>query len=216
MEQWEIRCVAGGGAEDRVLVTRAGSSLIVTLADGAGGISGGAVAAELAVSEMTRLAKLAAPIDLGRLVALIDEVDSILASDPNAGETTGVIVVVRDNAVIGASVGDSIAWLVEGEGLIDLSEDQVRKPLMGSGRARPVSFEHSNLSGRLLVASDGLAKYATPTTLAAAARIPSMPMAADALVESVILPSGAFHDDVSLALVEVGGFGLVNDIKQLK
>jgi PPM family protein phosphatase len=74
------------------------------------------------------------------------------------GESTVVVVDITSDRVCGASVGDSRAWLFSDE-ITDLTAGQVRKPLVGSGAARPVGFNVGPLTGMLLVATDGFANY---------------------------------------------------------
>ena len=61
----------------------------------------------------------------------------------SGGQTTGVVAFVRsDGSISGASVGDSVAWLISPAGeLTDLTAYQRRKPLLGSGEALPVVFD---------------------------------------------------------------------------
>lgn len=86
----------------------------------------------------------------------------------------------------------------------DLTRAQERKPLLGSGCAWPVGFGPVPFprSARLLLASDGLVKYASPERLCETARAPSAERAARSLIECVRLPSGAPPDDVSVILCE--------------
>lgn len=72
-----------------------------------------------------------------------------------------MVVIARRN-IFGASVGDSAAWLFADAGPIDFTRDQQRKPLLGSGQApSPRGFCSPIQSGTLVIASDGLWKYAS-------------------------------------------------------
>jgi hypothetical protein len=51
----------------------------------------------------------------------------------HGGMSTAVVAEIVDGQVVGASVGDSCAWLVSLGEVSDLTERQVRKPLLGSG-----------------------------------------------------------------------------------
>jgi serine/threonine protein phosphatase PrpC len=97
-------------------------------------------------------------------------------------------------------VGDSAAWVVGGAGIDDLTLGQ-RKARLGSGRAAPVSFRRDGLDGVLVVGTDGLFKYATPSRIRDAVRDRPPEEAAARLVELVRLPSGAFQDDVAVVVV---------------
>lgn len=183
-----------GRTQDRVVIHPIRDGIVVALADGVGGIPGGALAAEIFVR--------AAPRVSGRdLVALLHELDGQIEREPLAGETTGVIVVVTEAGVLGASCGDSGAWIVCDHEHDDLTADQQIRPRLGSGRAVPVAFERGPLDGTLLVASDGLFPYAQPDVLCASARILELRAAADALIASVRTKAGRLIDDVSVALV---------------
>ena len=99
-----------------------------------------------------------------------------------------------------ASVGDSGAWLLRGPDILDLSERQQRKPLVGGGCApaplRPVHLG----TGTLLVATDGLFNYAKRADIQRIASGPDLASAAQALVDLVRLRSGALQDDVAIVL----------------
>jgi serine/threonine protein phosphatase PrpC len=91
-------------------------------------------------------------------------VDQALAQ--SGGQCTAVVVEISEGRVFGASVGDSGAWMLTGKTTIDLTENQHRKPLLGSDEALPMGFGPIELSGRLLIATDGLFKYATESDIA--------------------------------------------------
>jgi len=99
---------------------------------------------------------------------------------------------------MGASVGDSGAWLLTPPDFVDLTEDQNRKPLLGSGLAKPVAFGPYSISGRLLVASDGLFKYVACERIRELATTLPLASTAGALVDAARLPSGALQDDVAV------------------
>lgn len=79
-------------SEDRVrVIEHAKGTLVVLLADGAGGIPGGAAAADPAVAmietDMTNdKIEVWSP---NALCALLTELDHIMAADPNAGRPSG-------------------------------------------------------------------------------------------------------------------------------
>jgi PPM family protein phosphatase len=122
-----------------------------------------------------------------------------------AGGTGGgaaVVVEISEGRIIGASVGDSGAWMLTGKAIIDLSENQHRKPLLGSDEAMPMGFGPIELSGRLLIATDGLFKYATESDVAKHAIGVSVNDAVARLIAGVRLRSGALQDDVGIILIE--------------
>ncbi len=180
-----------------------GDEIVVVLADGAGGTGGGAEAAEHLI-EATRERIREGRSDWSDLGTLLLEADRFLAAR-GVGETTAVVAVVGRSGVRGASVGDSEAWLVRADGWEDLTQGQVRKPLLGSGRAIPVSFGLAVLDGTLVVASDGLFKYARADVVCEAARRSATDAVAPALVERVRLPSGALPDDIAIVVCRPTG-----------
>jgi hypothetical protein len=130
-------------------------------------------------------------------------VDRKLGEHP-AGESTAIVVDIHDGFVSGASVGDSIAWIVSKDGKIDdLTCNQVRKPLLGHGEACPTDFGPVALSGRLLLATDGLWKYLDRSRIAALCSRGSASEAAESLVAGVRLRSGALQDDVAIVVCEL-------------
>ena len=194
---------ADGETQDRVIVHRLPGGLVVLVADGAGGIPGGDVAADEVVRGVAE-----ALVDDARafltaegVVALLRRIDDNVERLPLAGETTAVLVVLREEQVYGASCGDSGAWIVDEMGLDELTADQKRKLRIGSGRAVPIPFGRGPLGGTLVVGSDGLFNYARPDVICAAGRGLSLTAAACALVACVRTVSGDLMDDVAVAMV---------------
>lgn len=191
--------VLPASGQDRAVALPSATGYLVAVADGAGGTSGGAAAAERLVAFVTNLAPQAASTDLFAALCLFDDE---LSARPLSGQTTGVVAFVTSERVIGASVGDSAAWLISPSGrMTDLTIRQRRRPLLGSGEALPVQFEEQLRGDRVLLASDGLFKYATAERICAVATQGSAVGAAEALVNCVRLPSGSFHDDVAVVIV---------------
>ena len=186
--------------EDRVDVVEHPMGVVLVLADGAGGAGGGAEAADSMLSwaraHVTRVDDIRDPGQWAGLLAKVDQQVSFAN-----GETTGVVVAAWDGGVSGASVGDSAAWMIREDGFDNLTADQVHKPLLGTGRARPVAFERPGVSREtVLLASDGLVKYAPPGRICEVARRADLSAAAAGLVELVRLRSGEFQDDVAVVL----------------
>jgi PPM family protein phosphatase len=185
--------------QDRAMAAPTPGGYLVAVADGAGGTGNGAAAAERLITGLTKLAHLAVSTDWFETLLELD--DEILTRHPGS-QTTGVVAYVTAGRIVGASVGDSSAWLISPAGEItDLTAHQRRRPLLGSGEALPVVFEADLASGRLLLGSDGLFKYATAERICALAMQGSVAKAADALVNCVRLPSGGLQDDVAVVLV---------------
>ncbi|MHC4985187.1 MAG: protein phosphatase 2C domain-containing protein [Planctomycetota bacterium] len=191
---------AGKRGQDRAEVIETDRGVVVVVADGAGGSGGGKEAADSVV--MWAKALVSRGGDLGATATWLDlltRVDAQLEA-AGGGQTTAVVAAVTDSAIVGASVGDSAAWLIGSEGHTNLTAEQVRKPLLGSGRAKPVAFTAGGSDDTLLVATDGLVKYASVDRVCAAARKMNLHTAAAELVDLVRLKSGALPDDVGLAL----------------
>ena len=185
--------------QDRVAVIHDSGALVLVLADGAGGSAGGREAAEAVVRLVRDRAGDLVSNSLSPL-ELLTIIDAALVGDRAAGEATAVLAVVSGSRVTGASVGDSGAWLLGTRSVRDLTGAQLRKPMMGSGAARPVAFGPIALEGRLLLASDGLLKYASRERIQTAALAQPMEQSVWTLIETVRLPSGNLHDDVSVIL----------------
>ena len=140
---------------------------LAIVADGAGGMSGGELAARRVVELVS--SRWGWKISGDRIASWLSEADAEIQREPNAGLTTAVVVAVTSMEIVGASVGDSEAWLLDEDTDI-LTRNQQRKPLIGSGRAVPVPFSRERVSGSLLVGSDGLFKYTSDASIRAAFR----------------------------------------------
>jgi serine/threonine protein phosphatase PrpC len=185
--------------QDRAMATPVPGGYLVALADGAGGTGNGAVAAERLMTCVAKLAQNAASSDWFEILC---EFDYELSTGRSGGETTGVIALINGVGVRGASVGDSAAWLISTSGaMVDMTARQRRRPMLGSGEALPVEFEADHRGSRILLASDGLIKYAPADQVCAIAMRGSATEAANELANCVRLPSGAFHDDVAVIIV---------------
>lgn len=191
-----------GGQElqDRAEFLLAENDLAIVLADGAGGMSGGAEAAEFVIQKF-KAARDSASLKFEAMPDFLAAMDREMAEAQAVGEATCVILFLQGEKIFGASVGDSGAWMISDAGIEDLTANQCRRPLLGSGGALPVPFKYPKLSGTLLVASDGLLKYTSQEKIAAASRIADIDAAAEELLGLVRYPSGVCPDDVSLILV---------------
>jgi len=197
-----LQSVAGNPEnQDRGLVVHDGPRLVLCVADGAGGRSGGAEAASLAVK---LIREDAYHLNNGEAcVEALRRMDEAMAKDSVAGETTCVVVVVTPEEIFGASVGDSGLWWIQENGdLLNLTEGQQRKPFVGSGSAWPVRFQHRNQSGWLLLATDGLLKYTSAERIVRVCREQPVEIAAKQLIDLVRYPSGGLPDDVTVILTK--------------
>ena len=199
--QIATRCLVGSTGQDHIFARVFDDVAIVAIADGVGGSAGGAEAAQLVVREAAKVAQnVRDPRDANFWADWLTEMDLLIDADAEAGETTAVIAAIGAGFVAGASVGDSSAWLIGASDWLDLTENQNRKPFLGRGAASPTPFSAPWNGQTVLLASDGLTKYADWERLIPMARGALIQAAADELVAAVRLPSGHFFDDVSCIL----------------
>jgi hypothetical protein len=102
---------------------------------------------------------------------------------------------------VGISTGDSEVWVVTSTGVDNLTVGQHTRDRLGSNHATATTFQRSSLAGVLVVATDGLFKYAAPDVIARIVRGNAIRVAAEGLVELVRLRSGRLADDVAVVLV---------------
>jgi PPM family protein phosphatase len=181
-----------GEGQDRALVLPCEHGVIVTVADGAGGTSGGERAAKAVVDRVASVASHA--YDWSMLLAELDH------AQIGYGQTTAVVLWVTHDKIVGASAGDSGAWIVRASGVEDITSHQHPKPLIGDGAVVTPIDTGPLAGGTLLVASDGLLKYAKRADIVRLAQGEDIAAAAKALIELVRLPSGELPDDVSVVL----------------
>lgn len=192
---------ANAKSQDRLEVFDMDVATLIVLADGAGGMAG----ADLAASMVVDAFRDASVFDVPNILASLD---SRVAMESRAGETTAVVVATMGDAIWGGSAGDSEAWLLHRHHQHDeheLTGKQCRKRIGSGGGVtiQPIGATADDDSEyRLLVASDGLFRYASYADIKARVRLPDIDDAADALLESVRLPSGCFRDDVSILVAE--------------
>jgi PPM family protein phosphatase len=183
--------------EDRVAVFTADERTVIVVADGAGGLGEGGAAAEAVIREVASEFERIHSAD--QWSAMLRQMDYRIGP----GESTAVIVDVRPYGIAGASVGDSQAWIIEDGAKTDLTQNQIRKPLLGSGEATPISFGHPPLRGVLLAATDGLFNYAKPEAIIRIASQGDLLTIPKKCLEAVRLPSGDLWDDVGIVAARV-------------
>jgi serine/threonine protein phosphatase PrpC len=184
-----------GRGEDRIAVVELPDRTLVVVADGAGGVSGGAEAAEAICRALTK--------DEPDWTAWLADRDAALAATSRGLAAAVVLSISADGTVAGASVGDCEAWVFRDGAAASLTDRQVRKPMIGSGGARPVAFASNVAGGTLVVGSDGLWKYAPHSRMVEAAAMRPVDAAAVALLDRARLRSGALQDDVAVVVCEV-------------
>jgi serine/threonine protein phosphatase PrpC len=188
--------------QDRGLIKDGGGKLVLCIADGAGGRSGGREAAMKAVQWINECAM--GLIDTNACLNALQQLDDAIERDVAAGETTCVIAVVKEGHVYGASAGDSGAWTVRPSGIIDLTKHQVRKPFVGSGSICPVAFRNTCKHGdHLILATDGLLKYTSPLRIGEVCRLNEVEQIPDLLIGLVRSRSGALPDDTTVISLRI-------------
>lgn len=202
IETYHITVAASGKGEDRVDILRLDSGVVMVLADGVGGRPGGGEAATLLVENVVNYF-VNADYDTSdlALTRLLAEMDQALADDENAGETTAVVAVVTDDGITGASVGDSDAYLILPGVEYKLTHGR-RKPYLGYGAAYPEPFSAELQDGTLLIASDGLWKYADLDKICKIVRSTELSLEEIArnVVDAARIPNGTLWDDIGIAL----------------
>ena len=201
----------GEDSEDRAEIISAAGSQILFVADGVGGRIGGGKAASLLRELVLDVAPQITRLDAPAWARFLTQADLLVHDDAASGETTAVIAQVSEDGrkIAGASVGDSEAWFITGDGFFDLTETQRKKPFLGSGSAVAVPFALTVPAdgGTLLVASDGLFKYASPERILEATRLSDVEDAASELINAARLRSGSFSDDIAVLLCQISPSG---------
>lgn len=190
-----------GAGEDRLATLVLPDRFVALVADGAGGTSGGAAAAEALCQALLRCA----PKVPASWAGWMEEIDRMMAASASCGLAAAVVVEIKsDGALSGASVGDCEAWIFGEDEPTCLTAGQIRKPLLGSGDAAAVPFAaHLAPKETLVVGSDGLWKYLSALRICEAARIRPLNVAVGAMIEGVKLPSGTFQDDIAVVAAAV-------------
>jgi serine/threonine protein phosphatase PrpC len=183
--------------------------LLCALADGQGGRAGGARAAALACRVAVEAAARLTPADAiepDAWDAILRQADAAVEADPEAGFTTLICLALVDDAVVGASCGDSAILAVCAGHPCELTRRQFKDPPVGSGAATFMPFEWElTAPWAVLLVSDGVWKYAGWDRLIRLARTERGPRLVEALQAAARLPgSGRFPDDFTVVLCEDG------------
>jgi serine/threonine protein phosphatase PrpC len=195
-------CSAGLTGNDRDALVSVENRQVLIVADGAQGRQGG-VAADIVIAYVRdHAAEIAGAMSCSASERALTAIDQQIYASGCGGLTTAVLVVLEDNILLGASVGDSEAHLIRQGDVVDLTADQPRRPFLGSGSAKPASFGPIGLEGRLLVATDGLFKYGKAEVRERIVRTAPIREVAWRLADSVRLRNGHLQDDVTVYVVE--------------
>jgi PPM family protein phosphatase len=189
-------------AQESARIFERKDALVVVVADGGGGMRGGGAASRslIAVVESAVNDERFALEDLEAWLSIFHETDVGLASN-GAGETTGIVVVLSERGLVGVSTGDSEAWVVSGSEVDNLTVGQHRRQRLGTNQATPTIFRRPVPRDALVVASDGLFKFAARDVIANIVRGGEVGPAAEGLVDLVKLRSGKVAEDVAVVLV---------------
>ena len=193
------------GGHDHVVIRQFDDRLVMVLADGAGGMGGAAQAARFACERAIEMAAHA-PADARVWAERLSIIDTELAGSVHGGQTTLVVAEAWREMVRGASVGDSRAWLLSlSDEPVELTEEQARKPLLGSGHAKPCGFGALGLEKRrLLMVSDGVYRHAELDTIFEMASLRLITVSPYLVLDAVAPRRGEVHDHMALALCELG------------
>ena len=184
--------------EDRYLVREEQGITLLAVADGVGGSSGGAIAADAALAELgTRF--FGAPADRATSDALAEAMRdanaAVLraagASGHRDAATTIVAAVIRADEAIIANLGDSRAYLIRDGICRQLTEDHsgamehaiTRFAGDPRGIQPDIYVESLRPDDRLLLCSDGLTRHVTPEEIASTTTGEDVRVAASALVD---------------------------------
>ena len=139
-------------SHDRLSVLRDAHRTLIALADGVDSARQAQVAAARAVSELALCFRNGAlPEDARDWVMILETIDQVVLSDPDAGETSALVMLVQRGVVVGASVGKSLAYVIPEFGKPRLLTSPERNgPRIGTGIASPIGFGPVKLDGRLI------------------------------------------------------------------
>ena len=139
-------------SHDRLSVLRDGHRTLIALADGADSTAGAQTAAARTVDELARCFRNGTLTQDPRdWVMILEAIDQVVFSDPDAKETSALVMLVQQGVAVGASVGDSLAYIIPSVGEPQLLTTGQRKaPSIGTGLARPLGFGPVQLDGKLI------------------------------------------------------------------
>ena len=95
-------------------------------------------------------------------------------------------------------VADGAGGIGSGDQITNLTNNQIRKPLIGSGKAQPSGFTHKPLNGFMIAATDGFFDYAKRDDITRLVNQTEFFQIPRKCIELVRLPSGDMWDDVGV------------------
>jgi serine/threonine protein phosphatase PrpC len=192
--------------QDRAEAWLTREAAVIVVCDGAGGVPGSETTAEAVIAYFRQHPPAREAVQhYGYGARELLYLDERAADEGQGGLTTAVVCAIGHGVIAGASVGDSEAWLIDANGHTVLTAAQARSPLIGSGAAVPRAFRAEATGGRLLVATDGLFRYASQQSICAAARMDDPAEAVKMLIALVELPAGGLQDDIAIVLCSLEG-----------
>lgn len=185
------------GNEDRWLARRYARTVLLAVADGVGGTSGGEIASSVTVETLAEAfaapgMKEGAPSVLANAIQRAN--DAVLRRSAELGHpqaaSTLVAVAIRGREACVANVGDSRAYLIRRGSSRQITTDHAGGPassitrFVGDARGvQPDIFVETLLPGdRLVLCSDGLTRNVSDAEIAARVSGPDPSRAADELV----------------------------------
>ena len=116
-------------SHDRLSVLRDAHRTLIALADGTDSSAGAQTAAARTVNELARCFRSGSlPTDPLDWVMVLEAIDHAVLGDPEAEETSALVMLVQQGVVVGASVGDSLAYIVPTVGEARLLTDRQSGP----------------------------------------------------------------------------------------
>jgi serine/threonine protein phosphatase PrpC len=115
-------------------VMRFEDATVLVVADGSGGMSGGAEAAEDALREILKAARTNGLLEQASWISVLADADDQLSR--RTGQCAVVAAALIGDRIVGASAGDCGAWLVGVNGIDDLTAARARS------RARSSTTPH--------------------------------------------------------------------------
>ena len=190
----EYREGAGRNCQDEFGYWDNDKLLFLVFADGAGGLlDGGSASKEL----VKAIGKSFGTTGIISYKAELKSMDSMIA----VGETTGIVVSLNDKLVNGASVGDSKAMILINDEFIELTANQNRKPLIGSGYSNPVEFSASYNGELIIIGTDGFWNYCKLESILPVIYFTDFAILAKKLSDLCRLNSGKLNDDIAILCI---------------
>lgn len=207
---WRLEGYIEGGSEnqDRVGICDEAQGLVFVVADGEGSNPEGMVASRRVIDIVRKAIAGERPNDDPKVwQERLAGIDRMLSRDRQAGQSGAVIVSVaphygtaRVRRLVGASVGTVGGWLIREAGVETFPIQEADAPLLGTGKAAPITFDIEWSEGTLLLATDGLLKHAPEDKIAAIALQSDIEQAADELLALPRSPDARQQDDIGLLL----------------